>query len=95
LADQCATMMLTQTVTTARGLFAPGHLGALTRFVPFELVDDLLDRPGRRGWMRQVPMRVAVYFVLALASILPRADVVAASGWLPDMSLAVSGRAVA
>jgi hypothetical protein len=28
-------------------------------------------------------------------SILPRADVVAASGWLPDMSLAVSGRAVA
>jgi hypothetical protein len=67
LPDQCATMTLTQTITTARGLFAPGHLGALTRFVPFELVDDLLDRPGRRGRMRQVPMRVAVYFVLALA----------------------------
>lgn len=64
--DQCATMTLTQTITTARGLFAPGHLGALTRFVPFELVDDLLDRPGRRGPVRQVPLRVAVYFVLAL-----------------------------
>jgi len=43
LPDQCATMTLTQTITTARGLFAPGHLGALTRFVPFELVDDLID----------------------------------------------------
>jgi hypothetical protein len=60
-------MTLTQTITTARGLFAPGHLGALTRFAPFELVDDLLDRSGRRGRMRQVPMRVAVYFVLALS----------------------------
>jgi hypothetical protein len=60
-------MTLTQTITTADGLFAPGHLGALTRFVPFELMDDVLDRPGRRGRMRRVPMRVAVYFVLALA----------------------------
>ncbi|TKA00857.1 IS4 family transposase [Actinacidiphila oryziradicis] len=67
LPDQCATMTLTQTITTARGLFAPGHLGALTWFAPFELVDDLLDGPGRQGRIRQVPMRVAVYFVLALA----------------------------
>ncbi|MFF3877276.1 hypothetical protein [Streptomyces sp. NPDC001978] len=31
----------------------------------------------------------------ALASILPRADGVVVSGWLPDMSRAVSGLAVA
>jgi hypothetical protein len=60
-------MTLTQAITTACGVFAPGHLGALTRFVPFELVDDVLDRPGRRGRIRSVPPRVAVYFVLALA----------------------------
>ncbi|MDH6130377.1 hypothetical protein P3T39_007370 [Kitasatospora sp. GP82] len=65
--DQCGTMTLIQTLTTACGAFAPGHLGALTRFVPFELVDDVLDRPGRRGRTRTVPARVAVYFVLALA----------------------------
>ncbi|MBV9025676.1 MAG: transposase, partial [Streptomycetaceae bacterium] len=60
-------MTLTQTITTACGVFAPGHLGALTRFAPFELVDDVLDHPGRRGRKRSVPARVAVYFVLALA----------------------------
>jgi hypothetical protein len=40
---------------------------ALTRFVPFELVDDILDRPGRRERVRLVPLRVGVYFVLTLA----------------------------
>lgn len=65
--DQSGTMTLTQAITTACGVFAPGHLGALTRFIPFELVDDVLDRPGRRGRIRSVPSRVAVYFVLALA----------------------------
>lgn len=65
--DQCGTTTLTQAVTTACGVFAPGHLGALTRYLPFELVDDVLDRPGRRGRTRTVPARAAVYFVLALA----------------------------
>jgi hypothetical protein len=60
-------MTLTQTVTAATGLFAPAHLGALTRFAPFELVDDILERLGRRGRGAGVPGRVAVYFVLALA----------------------------
>jgi hypothetical protein len=67
LTDQCGTTTLTQTFTTACGVFAPGHLGALTRYLPFELVDDVFDRPGRRGRTRTVPARVAVYFVLALA----------------------------
>ncbi|TJZ94380.1 hypothetical protein FCI23_53895 [Actinacidiphila oryziradicis] len=54
-------------MTAATGLSAPGHLGALTRFAPFELVDDILERLGRRGRGAGVPGRVAVYFELALA----------------------------
>ncbi|WAX78209.1 IS4 family transposase [Streptomyces sp. KMM 9044] len=41
-------------------------MGALTRFVPFELVDSVLEGLGRRTVVRRVPSRVAVYFVLAL-----------------------------
>jgi hypothetical protein len=32
----------TTTVTVAAGVFAPGHLGELTQYLPFELVDDVL-----------------------------------------------------
>ncbi|WP_268248796.1 transposase domain-containing protein [Streptomyces brasiliensis] len=60
-------MTLTRTVTTANGLYAPGHLGALTRYIPFELVDCVLMGLGRSSAVRRVPSRVAVYFVLALA----------------------------
>ncbi|MEU4807551.1 transposase domain-containing protein [Actinosynnema sp. NPDC023587] len=34
---------MTRTVTVAAGRFAPGHLGELTRVVPFELVDAILE----------------------------------------------------
>lgn len=37
-----ATATITQTVTVAAGVFAPSHLGELTRYLPFELVDDVL-----------------------------------------------------
>lgn len=30
-------------VTVAAGVLAPGHLGELTGYVPFELVDDVLE----------------------------------------------------
>ena len=30
-------------VTVAAGAFAPGHLGELTRYLPFELADDVLE----------------------------------------------------
>ena len=33
-------------VTVAAGAFAPGHLGELTRYLPFELVDDVLEMTG-------------------------------------------------
>jgi hypothetical protein len=59
--------VLTRTVEVAAGVFAPGHLGELTQHIPFELVDDVLERTGcteRR--LRRLPSRVGVYFVLAL-----------------------------
>jgi len=49
-------------------VFAPGHLGELTRIVPFEMVDDVLERTGRvqsRLWL--LPARVVVYLLLAAA----------------------------
>jgi hypothetical protein len=48
-------------------VFAPGHLGELTPYLPFELVDDVLaqTRTVQRR-LRDLPSRVGVYFVLAL-----------------------------
>src|ERR1700745_317678 len=54
-------------VTVAAGVFAPGHLGELTRYLPFELVDDVLASTGRvQKRMRVLPSRVGLYFVLAM-----------------------------
>jgi hypothetical protein len=59
---------VTREVTVAAGVFAPGHLGELTPFLPFELADDVLEQAGvvqRR--LRLLPSRAGVYFVVALA----------------------------
>ncbi|UQX10981.1 transposase domain-containing protein [Candidatus Mycobacterium methanotrophicum] len=58
---------VTRTVTVAAGVFAPGHLGELTRQAPFELVDSVLEqaRAAERR-LRELPSRVGVYFDLAL-----------------------------
>jgi hypothetical protein len=55
-------------VMVAAGVLAPGHLGELTRYLPFELVDDVLEttRAVQRR-TRMLPSRVGVYFVLAMA----------------------------
>ena len=57
----------------AAGVFAPGHLGELTRIVPFELADAVLTEAhaGERR-LRVLPSRVGLYFVLALG-LFPRA----------------------
>src|SRR6516164_5272634 len=57
----------TTIVTVAGSVFAPGHLGELTRYLPFELVDDVLaqTRTVQRR-LRALPSRAGVYFVLAL-----------------------------
>lgn len=63
-----AVMVITHTVTVAAGVFAPGHLGELTRIIPFELVDDVLlqAKAGERR-LRDLPSRVGMYFLLALS----------------------------
>ncbi|MGW2588534.1 IS4 family transposase [Streptomyces virginiae] len=64
---QCSTVTLSSSITVADGVFAPGHLGELTRHLPFELVDDVLERTGgTQRRLRLLPSRVGVYFVLAL-----------------------------
>lgn len=67
MSDQSATTTVTQSITVASGIFAPGHLGELTQFLPFELVDDVLERTRTvQRRLRLVPSRVGVYFVLAM-----------------------------
>ena len=57
---------MTRTVTVAAGAFAPGHLGELTRLVPFEMVDDVLATTRRSGArVRLLPARVVMYLLLA------------------------------
>jgi Insertion element 4 transposase N-terminal/Transposase DDE domain len=72
LPAQSATTTFTRTVTVASGVFAPGHLGELTPYLPFELVDDVLEQTGTtQQRLRDLPSRVGVYFVLALG-LFPR-----------------------
>src|SRR2546429_474990 len=67
LRSQSATTTITRAVTVAAGVFAPGHLGELTQYLPFELVDDVLAQTGTvQRRLRDLPSRVGVYFLLAL-----------------------------
>jgi Insertion element 4 transposase N-terminal/Transposase DDE domain len=61
--------VITRVFEVAAGLFAPGQLGELTRYVPFDLVDRVLaGYPAvKQTRVRALPRRVVVYFVLALA----------------------------
>ena len=60
-------MTITRTITVAGGVFAPGHLGELTRIVPFELADGVLEETRtRERRLRVLPSRVGLYFVLAM-----------------------------
>jgi Insertion element 4 transposase N-terminal len=60
--------VITPTIEVAGGVYAPGHLGELTRVVDFALVDAVLEETGtRERRLRLPPSRVVVYFVLALA----------------------------
>lgn len=64
---QAATSTFSRTTTLAEGIFAPGHLGELTKYLPFELVDDVLTETGTlQRRLRALPSRVGVYFLLAL-----------------------------
>jgi hypothetical protein len=53
-------------VVVAAGAFAPGHLGELTRLIPFEMVDEALRQTGKtQARVRDLPSRVVVYLLLA------------------------------
>lgn len=55
------------TAPDADGVFAPGHLGGLTTYLPIELVDAVLAETGAvQRRLRALPSRVGVYFLLAL-----------------------------
>ncbi|MET9663605.1 transposase domain-containing protein, partial [Streptomyces sp. NPDC006510] len=57
--DQSATTTVTHSITVASGVFAPGHLGELTQILPFELVDDVLERTRAvQRRLRLIPSRV-------------------------------------
>ncbi|MFI5775042.1 IS4 family transposase, partial [Streptomyces sp. NPDC051658] len=59
---------ITRTVGVAAGVFAPGHIGELTRIIPFEMVDEVLEQTGAvQRRVRLVPARVTVYLLLAAA----------------------------
>jgi hypothetical protein len=58
---------MTRTTTVAAGAFAPGHLGGLTQYIPFELVDDVVEETRTvQARVRTLPSRGGIYFVLAL-----------------------------
>jgi hypothetical protein len=60
-----AKSVISREVAVAAGAFAPGHLGELTRTVPFEMVDEVLADTGRtQQRIRDLPSRVVVYLLL-------------------------------
>ncbi len=76
----------------APGALAPGHLGELTRVVPFELVDSLVDEACvRERRLRLLPSRAGVYFLLAMC-LFPRAGYLAA--WA-KLTVALDGAGLA
>jgi Insertion element 4 transposase N-terminal len=67
LNTQSATTTISHEVTVAGGVFAPGHLGELTQYLPVELAGDVLARTRAvQRRLRDLPSRAGVYFVLAL-----------------------------
>jgi hypothetical protein len=69
---ESATVRFARSITAAAGVYAPGHIGELTQYLPFELVDDVLSETKTvQRRLRDLPSRVGVYFVLALV-LFPR-----------------------
>jgi hypothetical protein len=77
-----AVVAITRTIMVAPGVLAPGHLGELTRIVPFELVDCLIDDArARERRFRLLPSRTGMYFLLAMC-LFPRSGYLAVWGRL-------------
>jgi hypothetical protein len=65
-AIRSAVTTVTTTITVAAGVLAPGHLGELTRIVPFEMADAVLEEGGPERRVRLLPSLAGVYFLLAM-----------------------------
>jgi Insertion element 4 transposase N-terminal/Transposase DDE domain len=64
--------VITRQIVVAGGVFAPGHLGELTRVIPFEMIDAVLADCGAvQRRVRKLPARVVVYLLLAAALFEP------------------------
>jgi hypothetical protein len=76
-------MSVTRTITVAAGVFAPGHLGELTRIVPFEMADAVLEEASgaRERRIRLLPSRAGLYFLLAMC-LFPRVGYLGVRGKL-------------
>ncbi len=60
-------MSVTSVIMVAAGAFAPGHLGELTRIIPFGLADAVLEEEGGlEKRVRLLPSRAGLYFLLAM-----------------------------
>jgi hypothetical protein len=67
-----AQSVITRRIVLAGGVFAPGHLGELTRIIPFDMVDAVLADCGAvQRRVRKLPARVVVYVLLAAALFEP------------------------
>jgi hypothetical protein len=65
--SESSTVRFARPITAAAGVYAPGHIGELTQYLSFELVDDVLSQTKTvQRRLRDLPSRVGVYFVLAL-----------------------------
>jgi hypothetical protein len=82
LRTQSATTTITHAVTVAAGVFAPGHLGELTQYLPSGLAGDVLEQTRTvQRRLRNLPSRAGMYFVLALG-MFPRLGYVRVRGKL-------------
>lgn len=90
LPDDSAITVAVRAIRCAAGVFAPGHLGELTQYLPFELADDVLEETRKvQRRLRDLPSRVGVYFVLALG-LFPEAGYLGVWGML-TAGLAAAG----
>jgi hypothetical protein len=53
------------------GVLARGYLGELTRVIPFERAVSVLEEGGLERWVRLLPSRIGIYFLLAMC-LFPR-----------------------
>src|SRR5262249_18111768 len=75
LRTESATATITRAVTVAAGVFAPGHLGELTQYLPFELVDDVLQQTRTvQRRLRDLPSRGGVVSVRGVGLFPGRGD---------------------